>query len=64
MNSIKERLFGAITVMDDDMATSLWHYVLKISGHSWNDIKEVEPDSVDLQMIQDAESDPDCRTFD
>lgn len=63
MSNIKERLLGAITVMDDASAMRLWDFVLELSGNGWGSIEEVEPDDIDLQMIQQAQSDPDCRTF-
>lgn len=63
MSNIKERLLGAITVMDDASAMRLWDFVLELSGNGWGSIEEVEPDDIDLQMIQQAQSDPDCQTF-
>lgn len=63
MSNIKERLLGAITVMDEASAARLWEYVLELSGSGWDSIEEVDPDEIDLQMIQDADSDPDCQTF-
>lgn len=29
----------------------------------WNAIEEIEPDEIDLQMIEDARSNPDCWAF-
>ncbi|MCI9119372.1 MAG: hypothetical protein HFF32_06900 [Flavonifractor sp.] len=63
MSNIKERLLGAITVMDEASAVRLWEYVLELSGNGWDSIEEADPDEIDLQMIQEAESDPDCRAF-
>lgn len=63
MSNIKERLLGAITVMDEASAVRLWEYVLELSGNGWDSIEEADPDAIDLQMIQEAESDPDCRAF-
>ncbi len=63
MSNIKERLVGAITVMDDASAMRLWDYVLELSGNGWGAVEEVEPDEIDLQMIREAQSDPDCRAF-
>lgn len=63
MSNIKERLLGAITVMDDASAMRLWDFVLELSGNGWGSIEEVEPDDIDLQMIREAQSDPDCQTF-
>lgn len=63
MSNIKERLLGAITVMDDTSALRLWDFVLELSGQGWSAVEEVEPDSIDLQMIREADSDPDCHAF-
>ena len=63
MSNIKERLLGAITVMDDNYAQRLWNYVLELAGSGWDSIEEEDPDEVDLQMILEAASDPDCHTF-
>lgn len=63
MSNIKERLLGAITVMDDTSAQRLWDFVLELSGQGWSAVEEVEPDNIDLQMIREAESDPDCHAF-
>lgn len=29
----------------------------------WDLIEEVEPDEIDLQMVHDAQTDPDCKVF-
>lgn len=64
MSDVKERLIGAITVMDDALAVRLWDIVLGITTeNAWDDIEEEEPDAFDLQMIHDAETDPDCKIF-
>lgn len=33
------------------------------SSDAWDKIEEIEPDEIDLQMIQDAQTDPDCGSF-
>lgn len=63
MSNIKERLLGAITVMDDASALRLWDYVLDLAGSGWGTIEEEDPDEVDLQMIREAAADPDCHVF-
>lgn len=30
---------------------------------SWDDIEEVEPDEIDLQMLKAIEEDPECHIF-
>lgn len=64
MTAIKERLIGAITMMDDAMAESLWHIVITdYAPKSWNDIPEIEPDETDLRMLKEIEKDPECHEF-
>lgn len=65
MSDIKERLIGAITVMDEDGAQRLWKIVegLYSEKEGWDSIPEEDPDEIDLEMIHDALNDPDCREF-
>lgn len=64
MNAIKERIFGAVTVMNDSDAEKVWEFVTKnLSPRSWEDIKEVAPDEWDLKMLNDIANDPDCHEF-
>lgn len=63
MSNVKERLLGAITVMDEASATRLWEFVLEMSNQGWDSIEEVEPDEIDLKMIQEIQGDPDCQIF-
>ncbi len=64
MSEIKARLIGAITVMDEAHAEKLWAYVEDLySDGGWDAIEEAEPDEVDMQMIQEAQTDPDCSSF-
>ena len=61
MSNVKERLVGAITVMDEDMAARLWDVVLGMAAGAWDTIEEEDPDEIDLAMIRAAETDPDCQ---
>lgn len=64
MSAIKERIFGAITVMDDSDAEKVWNFVVEnLSSRSWEDIEEVSPDEWDLKMLDDIDQNPDCREF-
>lgn len=63
MSEVKARLVGAITVMDESMASRLWEIVESMAANKWDSIEEEVPDEIDLQMIRDAESDPDCRVI-
>lgn len=64
MTAIKERILGAISVMNDDDAEAVWNLIVtNFPKKSWNDIDEVAPDEWDLQMLHDAETNPDCKEF-
>lgn len=63
MSAIKERIFGAITVMSEKDAQRLWNLIsTEFSGHSWNDIETVSPDDWDKKMLNNLDS-PDCHEF-
>lgn len=49
--------------MDNSEADMLWDIISTKFIPSWDDIKEVDPDEWDLQMLKDIENDPDCKTF-
>lgn len=64
MSEVKANLIGAITVMDEDGAQRLWDIVKRMySSDSWDTVENVKPDEIDLQMIREAQADPDCSTF-
>ena len=63
MSNVKERLLGAITVMDEKAAQELWEYLRNLYDDPWANIEEVEPDEIDLQMLREIENDPDCHTI-
>ena len=64
MSNIKERLLCAITVMTEADAYNLWLYIEnQHKEKNWDDIEEVEPDEVDLKMLDEMDSDPDCKDF-
>lgn len=62
MSSVKERIFGAVTVMSEKDAGTLWKIIID-NFSVWNDIPEVKPDELDRKMLSEMESDPDCREF-
>jgi len=37
--------------------------ILKKRLPSWDDIKEEKPDEIDLKMLKETESDPECHEF-
>lgn len=64
MNAIKERILGAVTVMNDSDAKKVWNFMVEnLSSRSWEDIEEVSPDEWDLKMLEDIEQNPDCHEF-
>ena len=64
MTAVKEKIVGAITVMSGTDAEELWKIIVqKYAPVSWDDIEEVEPDEIDLQMLEAIEKDPDCHVF-
>lgn len=64
MNALKERILGAVTVMNDSDAEKVWNFVIEnLSPKSWEDIEEVTPDEWDLKMLDDIDNDPDCHEF-
>lgn len=64
MSEVKARLIGAITVMDEVGAQRLWEIVERLySSDGWEGVEEEAPDEVDLQMIREAQTDPDCAVF-
>lgn len=66
MSSVKERLIGAITIMNETDAQSLWDSIQKSyvsKRKSWADIETIEPDSADAQMLKEIEADPECHEF-
>jgi hypothetical protein len=63
MSEVKNRLIGAITVMDEAGAQRLWAMVQQLYADSWDTIEEVQPDELDLQMIRQIQQDPDCQDF-
>lgn len=66
MTAVKERIMGAVTLMNDQDAEKIWnliqsHFVIFSKG--WDDIEEVVPDQTDLFMLKEIEDDPDCHEF-
>lgn len=64
MSNIKERILGALTVMSDEDANIIWNIILnQFSDHGWDRIETVEPDEMDLKMLNEIKNDPDCNEF-
>ena len=64
MSDIKERILGAISIMNDDDAQMVWELILThFPKRSWDNIDTVAPDELDNLMIQDIATNPDCKEF-
>ena len=66
MNALKERILGAVTVMDDRDMARLWGIIEDEFGNNdaeWGTIPEEAPDEIDLRMLKEIEEDSDCREF-
>lgn len=66
MTAIKERIIGAVSLMSDREAEAFWNLIQSryiILPKSWDDIEEIEPDEIDLQMLEEIKNDPDCHSF-
>ncbi len=63
MKNVKERIIGAVTVMNEEEANRLWDLILREHQQTWENIEEVEPDEFDLKMIDDIKNDPECKIF-
>lgn len=62
MSNVKERILGAVTVMSEKDANTLWGIIIE-NFPSWNNIEEIAPDQFDLEMFEEIEKNPDCRNF-
>lgn len=63
MTAVKERIIGAVTVMNDRDAEAFWNIILEKFTPSWNSMEEVEPDEMDMQMLNAIATDPECHEF-
>lgn len=64
MSVIKERIIGAVSIMNETDAEKVWNLITDIfPSRSWADIEEVEPDETDLEILRSAATDPDCSVF-
>jgi len=64
MTMVKEKIINAVNVMSDNEAEVVWNLILKkFPSPSWDGIKEELPDEIDLQMLKEIETDPECHEF-
>ena len=63
MSAVKERIVGAVTVMNENDAQILWNMITQTFSESWENIEEIKPDDWDLQMLDEIKENPECREF-
>ncbi len=64
--SAKEKILTLLEVMPEHDAEILFKYIVtryQLSPKTWSDIEEVEPDDIDLKMLDEIEHNPDCKEF-
>lgn len=55
MSNIKERIIGALSIMNDDDAASVWAFIqdgYMVKAKTWDDIEEAEPAEDELEIIK------------
>ncbi|MDO5399093.1 MAG: hypothetical protein Q4G33_14330 [bacterium] len=62
MSDIKERILGAVTVMSEQDAGTLWKIIIN-NFSSWDGIDEIDPDEIDKKLLAEATSDSECHEF-
>lgn len=64
MSAVKERIMDAVSIMSDTDAEIIWNIIInRFSVASWDSVEEAEPDEIDLQMLAELETNPDCHDF-
>lgn len=62
MSNIKERILGAVTIMSDNDANTLWKIIIE-NFSNWENVEEVVPDETDIKMLNEISLNPDCASF-
>lgn len=64
MSNEKERIIGAVTVMNEEDAAHIWKLITDtFQNRQWASIPVEEPDDIDITMIEEMKNDTDCREF-
>ncbi len=64
--STKEKIIDVLDFMTEEQLDTLLDKIRQtyiIKEKTWEDIPEEEPDEIDLIMLQEIESNPDCQEF-
>ena len=64
MSAIKERIMGAVAVMNDNEAEIVWDLIIhNFPLRSWDNIETVAPDEWDRVMLRAIHAAPACKEF-
>ena len=66
MTATKERIIGAVSLMNDKEAEFFCKMIQSryiIAPKTWDDIEEVEPDEIDLMLLDEIRKNPECHEF-
>lgn len=64
MSNVKERIIGAVTIMNEQDAIKVWNIITTtFREKEWDSIPEELPDDVDLTMLEEIKGNPDCHEF-
>lgn len=64
MSDIKERIIGAVTIMNEKDAEHFWEIIqVTFQKREWASIPEEKPDDIDLAMLTEIENNPDCHEY-
>ncbi len=61
MSEIKERIVGALSIMSDKDAESVWAFIRDgyvIKTKTWADVEDDEADAEELELIKNYNSNP------
>ena len=68
MSVTKEKILRTVELMNDEDAVIVldWlnsNFAMVYQKKDWDDIEEIAPDEIDLEMMSEIEADPDCKEF-
>ena len=62
MSEVKNKILGALTVMSEKDADTLWRIIID-NFSVWSGIEEVEPDETDYVMLGEIDNDAECNSY-
>ncbi|MCL2202991.1 MAG: hypothetical protein FWB88_03515 [Defluviitaleaceae bacterium] len=68
MSAMVADVINKIEKMDDNSARAVFIWLSErlhtaAKPATWDNIEEVEPDAIDLEMMREMENDPDCNVY-